>query len=113
MKKRDLLHAAAVKSKTSRFDSINWDRFRAARNMYKSTMRKKMKNYYSDKTASYFGSSKKFWTFYKSVVKTKKISSLSSVKNIKIDGKTICDKKALQTPSISSLQTFDCPLVAQ
>ena len=45
MKKRDLLHSAAVKSKTSRVDSPFWDNFRQARNAYKSATRRKMKEF--------------------------------------------------------------------
>ena len=42
-----------------------------------------MLNYFSYKDSSFFKSSKKFWTFYKRVVKKKK-SAIQKIHNIKI-----------------------------
>ena len=59
-------------------------------------MRKKMASFFRDKTCSYFKSSKKFWSFYKSVVITKKGSSDKPVNNLKLDdGSVISDKVAI------------------
>ena len=63
IRKKDLLHHKAVNSKTER-DSVFWTEFKAARNMCKSVLRKKMKDYFLDKDCKYFKSSKKFWFFY-------------------------------------------------
>ena len=68
--KKDHLYKIAVNSGNDR-SAQAWENFRAARNTYKSKMRQKMENYFLDKTCSNFKSSKKYWSFYKSVVKTK------------------------------------------
>ena len=86
-----------------------WDKFRQARNAYKSATRRKMKEFLGNKTASFFGSSKNFWTFYKSVVKTKKRSGLSSVKNINIDGRAISEQKEIANSFNSYFTNIQLP----
>ena len=81
---RDRLHSFATGFPKS--DPI-WDTYKACRNFCKSRLRRKMFEFYSDKSTSYFKSSKKFWAFYKSVVKTKKSSDTQLITNI-IDAKT-------------------------
>ena len=52
-------------------------------------MRQKMKSFFLNKTQSFFGSPRKFWDFYKSVIKTKKSRSSDLITNIKTsDGKS-------------------------
>ena len=47
-----------------------------------------MKSFFLNKTQSFFGSPRKFWEFYKSVIKTKKSRSSELITNIKAaDGK--------------------------
>ena len=70
--KKDLLHQKAVNSNTDR-SSDCWIAFKTARNLYKSVLRKKMKEYFLDKNCQYFKSSKNFLSFYKRFVKLKKI----------------------------------------
>lgn len=91
---RDRLHDKAIKSDESRVSSEVWQRYRDARNTCKSKMRTKMNDYFRDKTTSFFKSSKKFWDFYKSVVKTKKSSSNSKITNIKLSDGTIINDSA-------------------
>ena len=50
--------------------------------MCKSLLRKKMIEYFKGKQSSHFGSSKKFWNFYKAVVKTKKSNDSQLIPNI-------------------------------
>lgn len=59
-----------------------WFEFKIIRNRCKSMLRQKMKNYYINKTSSKMGDSKKFWNFYKSVIKTKKSTEVQSISNI-------------------------------
>lgn len=87
MLKRDKLHEIAVESKTNKLDSIEWFNFRQARNACAAMFKKKMIEFFSDKTASNFKSSKKYWEFYKTVVKTKK-SSVTNINNIRLDDDT-------------------------
>jgi hypothetical protein len=91
---KDHLHKAAVNSGTSR-DSTEWKAFITARNIYKSSMRKKMTIFFHNKTSSYFKSSKKFWSFYKSVVKTKKGSSDKPINNLKSDDGSLVSENKL------------------
>ena len=70
---RDKLHALALEH-SDRTHPI-WKTFIEYRNRCKSLLRRKMIEFYADKTSSKFNSSKNFWTFYKSVVKTKKHAS--------------------------------------
>ena len=91
---KDHLHKAAVNSGTSR-DSTVWKAFITARNIYKSSMRKKMTIFFHNKTSSYFKSSKKFWSFYKSVVKTKKGSSDKPINNLKSDDSSLVSENKL------------------
>ena len=79
LQERDKLHTYA--SDFPKSDPI-WENFRACRNSCKSMLRRKMFAFYSDKTSSYFKSSKKFWAFYKSVVKTKKSSVNQIIPNV-------------------------------
>jgi hypothetical protein len=54
----------------------------------------KMKQFYEDKTVSNFQSSRKFWSFYKSVVKTKKTKASSTpLSIIDQDGAKVFDEK--------------------
>ena len=46
-------------------------------------MRQKMTSFFLNKTRSFFGSSRKFWDFYKSVIKTIKSRSSDLITNIK------------------------------
>jgi hypothetical protein len=62
-----------------------WDRFRQIRN--KSLNRWKMCEFFKDKSTSYFKTNKKFWAFYKSVIKTKNSSNNQTIGNI-LDIKT-------------------------
>ena len=55
--------------------------------------KKKMNDFFENKTASYFKSSDKFWKFYKSFIKTKKSSS-STITNIRVD-----DEECVQDPA--------------
>jgi len=64
-----------------------WDRFRQIRNKCKSMNRWKMCEFFKDKSTSYFKTNKKFWAFYKSVIKTKNSSNNQTIGNI-LDIKT-------------------------
>ncbi len=91
---RDKLHSKALK--TTDRESEPWKNFRVARNHCKSEMRKRMAEYFKDKTSSFFGSGKKFWSFYRATVQTKKSSTSSSINNIKLaNGSTITDSAAI------------------
>ena len=76
---RDRLHSFATEFPKS--DPI-WERYRECRNFCKSKLRRKMFEFCSDKTTSYFESAKKYWAFYKSVVKTKKSAGAHLITNI-------------------------------
>jgi len=76
---RDRLHTLA--SSFEKSHSI-WESYRTLRNECKSLMRRKMKQFYEAKTTKSFGSSKKFWDFYKSVVKTKKSKNTQLISKI-------------------------------
>ena len=94
IRKKDLLHHKAVNSKTER-DSVFWKEFKAARNMCKQVLRKKMKDYFLDKDCKYFKSSKKFWFFYKRFIKTKKSNSKSSICGIRLDDRIISENSQI------------------
>jgi len=91
---RDKLLILANESSESRI-SPEWDKYREIRNLCKSKLREKMKLYYEDKTAPNFKSSRKFWDFYKSVVKTKKSKSSHPISVIDQDGNKCFDDKSI------------------
>ena len=79
---RNRIHSYALNYPSS--DPI-WDRFRQFRNYCKSLNRRKMIEFYKDKSNSYFEGNKKFWVFYKSVIsviKTKKSTNNQIIGNI-------------------------------
>jgi hypothetical protein len=78
---RDKLFSLAVSSGSSR-ESPEWSDFRTARNSSRQLLRLKMKDFFMDKTQSNFSSSKKYWSFYKSFVKTKHSNSSLSVSSL-------------------------------
>ena len=85
--KRDIAHGLARNVIDK--ESCEWHNFRVARNLCKSKMRQKMKSFFLNKTQSFFGSPRKFWDFYKTVIKTKKSRSSELITNIKnSDGKS-------------------------
>ena len=84
--KRDVAHQIAVESKTER-ESAEWMIFKELRNHCKSMLRSKMKEYFADKSPAFFGSTKKYFEFYSTVVKTKKSTGSASISSIKgVDG---------------------------
>ena len=90
---RDKLLVLAHSSSEARTGPA-WDNYKEMRNYCKSQLKLKMKKFYEDKTASHFQSSKKFWNFYKSVVKTKKSKSASApLSIINQDGTRVFDEK--------------------
>ena len=85
--KRDIAHGLnrSVPDK----DSGKWLNLRLLRNLRKSKMRQKMKSYFFNKTQSFFGSPRKFWDLYKSVIETEKSRSSEFITNIdSSDGKS-------------------------
>jgi hypothetical protein len=68
---RDKLHSLACSFPKNH--SI-WNTYRELRNSCKSLLRSKMNAFFLDKTTKFFKDSKKFWSFNKMVVKTKKSS---------------------------------------
>jgi hypothetical protein len=47
-----------------------WEEFRAFRNFVSSMNKRKMIQFYSDKTLSAFETNQKYWDFYKTIIKT-------------------------------------------
>ena len=77
---RDKMHELA---KNYHSDHPTRKTFKELRNNCASTLKKKMKEFYISKTSSDFNSSKDYWSFYKSVIKTKKSSnSKQAISNI-------------------------------
>ena len=90
---RDKLLVLAHSSSETRTGPA-WDKYKEMRNYCKSQLKLKMKKFYEEKTASHFQSSKKFWSFYQSVVKTKKTnSSAAPLSIIDEDGTRVFDEK--------------------
>ena len=72
-----------------------WEKFRAVRNFVSSMNKRKMVQFYSDKSLSAFATNQKYWDFYNSVIKTKKSSEAQAFANI-IDAET---NSSISTPS--------------
>ena len=89
---RDKLYAIAIDSNTNRLDSMEWTKFRAQRGTTQKMFRAKMTEYFREKCCTNFKSSKKYWAFYKSVVKTKKSVASKSVNSINTNGTTVFDQ---------------------
>jgi hypothetical protein len=70
IKERDALHGVFVKNGSNKGSSF-WSDFVIARNKCKSLIRQKMKAYFAGRDMKSIKSTKKFWSIYKSVVKTK------------------------------------------
>ena len=105
--KRDIAHGLARNVVDKK--SCEWHNFRVARNLCKSKMRQKMKSFFLNKTQSFFGSPRKFWDFYKTVIKTKKSRSSKLITNIKnSDGKSSqnCSEAAEISMHISETSNF-------
>jgi len=88
---RDKLHEIAVRSETigsekNRSNSNEWISFRAQRSLTQRLFRSKMTEYFRDKCCASFKSSKKYWSSYKSFIKTKKSSSAQSISGLNIKG---------------------------
>ena len=84
--RRDKLHAIAIDSNTNRLDSAEWLSFRAQRSRTQKIFREKMTEYFRDKCCANFKSSKKYWAFYKSVIKAKKSIATKSISSINSNG---------------------------
>ena len=68
------------------------DAFKSARATYQSSFRRKRTEYYADKTASKFKSSRNFWQFYSDTMRLKKSDQLSNApKAIIADGVTLTE----------------------
>ena len=78
-----------------------WNEWRIIRNECKSLQRKKMCKYFSQKINEYKGDSKKYWTFYKLIVKMKKSKDISSISSI------LDPEKTLQTEKHIIANTFN------
>jgi len=85
---RDRLHSLA--SSFPRAHPI-WQTFRDLRNNCKSTLRHKMREYCKKKTESTYGNPLKFWSFAKSIIKTKKSNENALITNILANGETHSD----------------------
>ena len=72
---RDKLYYKAISTKSQ----VDWDLYKKIRNEYNMVIKVKMRDYFFDKDASFFKSSKKYWNFYKKFVKTKQSSNKNSV----------------------------------
>ena len=92
---RDKLHEIAVDSNTSRINSAEWIAFRAQRSLTQRLYRIKMTDYFRDKCCSAFKSSKVYWKFYKSVIKTKKSISNRTINCINSNGTTFYEKNKI------------------
>ena len=102
MHKRDKLYRLACASGLPREDPI-WDSVRYLRNKCKSLVRTKMKEYFADKSASFFKNSQKFWKFYRSngIIQDKSSSTPNNISSI-LDSSNI-----LLTDSTSIANTFN------
>ena len=79
--KRDKLHTLASGFKDK--NHTIWNTYRELRNFCKSTLRRKMKSFFEEKSTKDFKSSKDFWKFYnKFVVKSKKSKDDQLISNI-------------------------------
>ena len=110
LKQRDIKHALFVMSGSDKL-SDEWNEFRVSRNYFKSLSRSKMKDFYSDKICSKFKSPKDYWAFYKTVVKTKKSSTSSSVTNLIINDKIISDSNELADEFNKFFGSFELPRI--
>jgi hypothetical protein len=68
---RDKLHKVHLKSGLHK-DSVAWCCFVECRNACKKLLRKKMVAYFAEKDASFFKTSKKYWSFYNRHISSKK-----------------------------------------
>jgi hypothetical protein len=59
-----------------------WNKFRCIRNYCKTLFRRKMADYFQKKTIETKSDSRKFWSFQKSIIKTKKSSDVQPIPNI-------------------------------
>jgi hypothetical protein len=82
-KVRDNFHSTYLK-KGSYKDSVEWSEFVTSRNRCKSKLRQKMKEFFADKTSSYFKTSKKYWKFYKNFIKSKKSIANTQTTSLKM-----------------------------
>jgi hypothetical protein len=71
---RDLHYKSFKKSNTI----ADLEKYKEYRDMYTSSLRLKMKEYFASKTPKDFKNSKKFWAFYSSTIKVKSDKSCSS-----------------------------------
>ena len=110
LKKRDINHALFVMSGSDKW-SEEWTEFKTSRNHFKSISRRKMKEFYSDKICAKFKSPKDYWSFYKSVVKTKKSSSSSSFTSLKTGDNIISDNNDLANEFNKFFGSFELPSI--
>jgi hypothetical protein len=78
---REKLHTVA-KSPNNISNPI-WNIYRDLRNFYRSTLRRKMRSFFVEKTTKEFTTSKGFWKFYnKFVIKKKKSKDAQRISNM-------------------------------
>jgi hypothetical protein len=87
MRKRDQMHKRARKSGSS----VDWDEYKRLRNLVTSALRKKRRNYFSNKLNETRGNPKAFWDTLHLVYPGK--SKLNVIEKLIVDGKELCDKQ--------------------
>jgi hypothetical protein len=70
---RDYSYRLATKSKLG----SDWELYKSARKYFNCLNRQKINHYFASKSAKDFKNSKKFWKFYKSLIKLRSDTSLS------------------------------------
>ena len=72
MAQRNKLYAIFNEAKVSKIGSIEWSNFKEQRKVVQTMSRAKMTDFFKEKCSKSFKTPKKYWSFYKSIVKTKK-----------------------------------------
>ena len=87
MRKRDQMHKRERKSGSS----VDWDEYKRLRNLVTSALRKKRRNYFSNKLNETSGNPKAFWDTLHLVYPGK--SKQNVIEKLIVDGKELCDKQ--------------------
>lgn len=91
MAQRDKLYDIFNEAKVSKIGSIEWSNFKEQRKVVQTMSRAKMTDFFKEKCSKSFKAPKKYWSFYKSIVKTKKSSSKENINCIKLNDETFHD----------------------
>ena len=107
---RDKLYRKAVKSADKK-SSLYWTEFIKYRQLFQSKYRSKLKEYVEVQTCENSKSTKHYWNFYKSLVKTKKSKTNNKISNIKFQNNDISDPINLTNHFNKFFTNFKSPFI--